>query len=343
MTQENIVVIGASAGGVATISNLLNQLPHDLPAAILVVIHLSPQSPGLLPEIMQKHSKLKVIDPKDGDCIRSSHVYIAPPNKHMVIHRDRKIQLIVGPRINRSRPAIDPLFRSAALTYGNSVIGIILSGLLDDGILGLHTVKNYGGTTIVQDPNEAPYPDMPLNALQKVNIDYCLTVKEIAPTIIQIISNPHPTEQIQTSTDSIDNKTTQAEAAIDENLIHSVEELGKVGSPSFYTCPDCHGTLWEVSNNHVLHFRCRVGHVYGTEDLAVSLSENVENALWAALRTLEESANISQKLAEKNSQNPVTVKIAKRFKEREIETRRHAAIIKKILLKKTSSKQVEKR
>lgn len=168
---RDIIVIGASAGGISAVERLIRTLPKNLPAAIFVVIHISPDGPSLLPQILQRSAKLKIVQKiNDGEPIKKEHVYIAPPDQHLVMEKGR-LRLVCGPMENRHRPAIDPLFRSAAQTYGGRVIGVILTGTLDDGASGLLAIKGCGGTVLVQDPKDAEYPDMPRNALKQVQAD----------------------------------------------------------------------------------------------------------------------------------------------------------------------------
>ena len=185
MNYKHIVVIGTSAGGVNALKNLISPLPADFPAPILIVMHVQASPMSYLSEIMNRYSQLPALHPVDGQTIQSSHIYIAPPNVHMIIS-NHKINLLRTPKINYSRPAIDPLFNSAA-QYGHATIGVLLSGMLSDGVNGLLAIKNAGGTTIIQDLDEAEFNDMPKNALNRVPIDYCLRANDIAATLIQLV------------------------------------------------------------------------------------------------------------------------------------------------------------
>src|SRR5687767_14367963 len=189
MQARRIVVIGASAGGIEATRTLVGSLPRDFPAAVAIVIHTAPESPGVLPHIIRRASALDVVDAKSGAELRPGVVYVAPPDHHMLIEPGR-IRLAKGPRENRFRPAIDPLFRSAAQVYGPAAIGVILTGNLDDGTAGLSAIKRLGGVAIVQDPADAPFPSMPQSALHHVNVDHKLPLGDIAPLLVRVIAGP---------------------------------------------------------------------------------------------------------------------------------------------------------
>jgi two-component system, chemotaxis family, protein-glutamate methylesterase/glutaminase len=295
--QDYIITIGASAGGIEPLSNICQKLPADLPAAVFIVTHIPMNAHTFLPAILTRTCKLSIITPTSGEKILPGKIYIAPANQHMIIE-DGIICLQFGPKINHCRPAIDPLFRSAAITYKNKTIGVILSGLLDDGTAGMLAIKKYGGTTIVQDPKEAQFPDMPQNVLKYVSVDHCLGSNAIPDLLIQLINKPPlPTTAYQS--DSLNNEV-QMDVLLNEHSTvndGSDESMSKVGSASTFTCPTCHGTLWEIQDSSLLRFRCRVGHAFSLESFSIALEDQVEDALWAALRSLEEKANLSERIA----------------------------------------------
>src|SRR5262249_31233673 len=244
----------------------------------LIVIHVSPESTGLLPAILNRSSVWNAVQPEDGIAIQHGHIYIAPPNRHMVVEGGDRIRIVGGPKHNRHRPAIDPLFRSVADHCRKRVIGVILTGFLADGSSGLAMIKNAGGIAIVQDPNDALVPSMPQRALEQVDPDYCLPLSQIAVALSQIVKGQEPARKIAPMmVASMKKEKTKAE---------------KQDQPSQFTCPECHGTIWEVEENGEVRFECRIGHSFSPESMAESNDEDVERALWAALRTLEESASL---------------------------------------------------
>lgn len=284
MIKRDIVVVGASAGGLKALTQVIKDLPSTLEASVLIVMHLYPHSPSLLPDILQKSTTLTVVTPKDGQAIRRHHIYVAPPNCHMLVAEDGRIRLIAGPRVNHSRPAIDPLFCSVALHYGARAIGVILTGTLDDGSAGLELIKKHGGLAVVQDPDDAEYPDMPRNALDNVEVDQCLPLEEIALFIKQAINTSVEINSIETKPSGIGSTL-------------SVEELNRLGKISTFTCPECHGALWEINKQGMLHYCCRIGHSFGPQSLLAVHDETTEKILWSAVRTLEENAELSLHIA----------------------------------------------
>lgn len=274
---RDIVVIGASAGGVEALEKIVAGLPSDFPATVCVVVHLQASTPSHLPEILRRLGSLPAVHPTDGSPIRKAHIYVAPPDQHLLIN-DGHIQLSPGPKENRSRPAINPLFRSAAIAYGPRVIGVVLSGALDDGTAGLWEIKQRGGTTLVQDPTDARHPDMPLSALKHVPIDHVVPIRGIAPLLRELVGqtiNTHATE----------------------------EEDMKAFQPTQLTCPECRGPISESGESTVKEYRCRVGHRYSPESYVEAEAETRERTLWAAVIALEEAADVMKELAESKPAN----------------------------------------
>jgi two-component system chemotaxis response regulator CheB len=275
---RRIFVLGGSSGAIEASRDLLHLLPAEFPSPIVIVIHTAPDAPGLLPRVLQRDTRLIVESAADGTFPRPGHVYVAPPNLHLVFE-DGNLGLAPGPVENRHLPAIDPLFRSAARCYGQRAVGIILSGYLDDGSVGLHRIKQAGGIAIVQDPADALVPDMPRNALERVNPHYSVSIGELAPLLVQLAGEP-----------------------VESSAMAGVEAMpatpeGNNGKLSVFTCPECHGTLWELEEGATLRFRCRVGHSFTADTMLEDQSLDVERALWAALRVLEEHAEMSVRLA----------------------------------------------
>lgn len=306
--RRRIVVIGASTGGIEALEMLVSCLPEDFAAPIFVVVHLSADSPGILPDILARAGKLPATQAHDGDAILPRRIYVAPPDRHLLLERGHT-RLTRGPKENRFRPAIDPLFRSAAYTYGPEVIGIVLSGALDDGTAGLWAIKDRGGLAVVQEPNEALNPSMPLNALKYVRVDYRLPVTEIAQVLARLVREPvteggaasmsdtsQPVAQSSDaqSPDADQSKDAQPDALQIENKI-ALEgnplEAGvmQLGPLSPYTCPECSGVLMQLQEGGILRFRCHTGHAYSVESLLASIGESIEKTLWNTVRALEEN------------------------------------------------------
>jgi two-component system, chemotaxis family, protein-glutamate methylesterase/glutaminase len=289
---HDIVVIGASAGGMAALRQLLAKLPRDLAASLFVVLHLSPHGPSALPTILTRSGPLPAAHPEDGERIERGKIYVAPPNRHMLVV-DGHIRLNFGPKENHTRPAIDPLFRSAALHCGTRVIGIVLSGLLDDGTAGLVAVKARGGISVVQDPDDAEHGSMPRNAIAGDTPDHVVPVEAMGPLIARLVATTPPPEN-----DFPVPKWLTIESLIEEEAtMSSIETTDQLGQPSSFVCPECKGALYEVENDKLLRFRCHVGHAYSAASLEAHQDDDLEGAMWMALRALQESAALSRRLA----------------------------------------------
>ena len=284
---RRVVVVGASAGGVEALTQFVRGLPAGLDAAVLVVMHVAADVPSRLPDILDRAGPLPARHAVDGERVRAAHIAIAPPDRHMVVSRGRT-WLVDGPRENRVRPAVDPLFRSAAATYGNRTIGVILSGQLDDGAAGMAEIADAGGTTIVQDPSDALASGMPSAAASQVDVDHVVAAGQIGRLIATLVdgspagSRPEVTERIGTSDDPY--REVEREDEPD-------------GLPSEFSCPECGGVLREANVRGVPRFRCRGGHGYTAESLLSGQTAALETALWAAVRALEEQAVTAGRLA----------------------------------------------
>ena len=322
MPGHDIIVMGASAGGVEAFPAVLSQLPRDFPASVFVVLHVPAESPSQLPAIISRAAKLPTAHAEHGQKIERGHIYVAPPDFHLRIE-DGYVQLIHGPRENRHRPAIDPLFRSAAKAYGPRVVGVVLTGALDDGTQGLEIIKNCGGVTVVQNPEEAFAPSMPLSALRYVEVDHVLNLDEIPPLLVRLAKKAVKAEALRDCAEA------QKEVSMMEEI--SLEEMQqKMGPPSGFICPECNGPLWETKIAELPHFRCLVGHAYSPESLLSDGSEAVERALWVAVKTLEERAALLEKLAARANELNQTVSTTS-FRERSEEHREQASLIRRIL------------
>ena len=292
--RHDIVVVGASAGGVEALTEFAASLPTGLPASLFVVLHLPAYGHSVLPEILTRRGPLPARHPADGEAIQQGCIYVAPPDHHMLV-KNGHILLTRGPAENNHRPAVDTLFRAAARSYGPRVVGIVLTGTLDDGTAGLQAIKMRGGTALVQDPAEALFPGMPRSAIDNVAVDAVLTIAALAATVARmagtalikggfpVISDPPVTPELED------------EVAVSEMQIETLENR-REGKPSGFSCPDCHGVLWEITEGELTRYRCRVGHAYSPQSLIASQSENLEEALWVALRAIEESAAMAERL-----------------------------------------------
>jgi two-component system chemotaxis response regulator CheB len=279
---RSVVVAGASAGGVEALVALVQSLPADFPYPILVVLHVSPSGTSVLPAILGRACRLPVAAPRDGDHLRPGHVYVAPPDSHLVVEAGH-VHLSKAPRENGHRPAIDATMRSAATFYDGATIGIVLSGSRDDGTAGLLAIKASGGSAIVQDPDEALYDAMPRSALAHVEVDVVLPVAEMAAWILGRSRDPDPPQA--------EEHPVPVEPALNEG------ELTGSGEGTRYTCPDCGGVLFERHVGALERFECSVGHAFSIESLSSAQAGELEGALWSAVRALDDRASLLQRMA----------------------------------------------
>jgi two-component system chemotaxis response regulator CheB len=325
---HDIIVIGASAGGVEALITLVRGLPADLPAALFVVLHVPAQSTSALPRILSHNGPLPAVHAVNGQKIELGHIYVAPPDHHLLVDNGY-VRLGRGAKENMHRPAIDPLFRSAARAYGPRVVGVVLSGVLDDGTSGLKAIKERSGLAVVQDPKEALYPGMPESAIQHVAVDYVGPIRDMPLLLERLAHEPAP-EGVVAVTDDIDKDHIDIEVEIAETDLSDEGLLDKIGEPATYACPDCHGTLWQIHDGDLVRFRCRVGHAYTAESMITVHTESVENALYVALRALEESASLSRQLA-RNAQQRGLDSIATRMEAKAADTDQQAAVVRSLL------------
>jgi two-component system, chemotaxis family, protein-glutamate methylesterase/glutaminase len=291
MTSRDIIVIGASTGGIEALRTIAGGLPEDFPATLFVVFHSGPGAPGILHKILDRAGPLDAISPEDGERFLPGKIYVAPPDRHMLLE-PHVICLTRGPKENRFRPAIDPLFRSAAQVYGPRAIGVILTGGLDDGTSGLWALKKLGGIAVVQDPDDALVPSMPQNALRYVSVDYRVKLVEIAPLLVRLTTVPVYEKGAYEVPEHLDMEIKIAKQ--DPAIEYDIRNLWEKSS---YTCPDCHGVLLKYKQGNHERFRCHTGHAFTTDVLLASVTESVEESLWTAIRTIEESVMLMQHLA----------------------------------------------
>lgn len=334
MFGHDIIVLGASTGGVEALSRLVAELPKDLPAAVFVVLHIPRHGKSHLPEILSRVGRLPAVHPRDGAAIAHGRIYIAPPDFHLLVMPGR-VRVVRGPTENRHRPAVDTLFRSAARAYGARVTGVVLTGALDDGTAGLRAIKRHGGMAIVQDPADAMIPSMPESALEFVSVDYCLPLTGIAPRLIQL-AHEEARQQGGTQMPTPD----ESEVEISELRAVPSEKMGELGKPSIYTCPECNGPLWEIQDGDLVRYRCRVGHAFTSESLLAGQSEEVEAALWEALNTLEASETMARQMA-RQARARNHAHVTERFETRAREAVRRAETIRQVLLHNVESADTE--
>jgi two-component system chemotaxis response regulator CheB len=291
MAQPYVVVVGASAGGVSALQALVGHFPPDLPAAVFVVLHVAPNFDSSLPEILSQAGPLPAAHARGGEPLRAGRITVAPPDHHLLVCADQ-VKLSRGARENHSRPAIDPSLRSAARYHGPAVAGVLLTGTLGDGALGLMAVKAHRGVAIVQDPQEAPYASMPEHALRFVEVDHVLRVPEIARMVTRYAREHVGGKEVLSMAD--------ADARVRESIEREFDDqvLGvRAGKETIYTCPDCGGILWQSGQDNLPGFRCYQGHSYEGERLLSEKSEALEDALWSATRALVERATLNRQLA----------------------------------------------
>jgi two-component system, chemotaxis family, protein-glutamate methylesterase/glutaminase len=321
--MNRIVVIGTSAGGIEALRVLVSALPEDFNAPICIVLHTSPQSPGVLHEILDRVTPLRVVNATNNDRLEPGRIYVAPPDYHLLIEPGRT-RVTKGPTENRFRPAIDPLFRSAAQVAGPAAIGVVLTGNLDDGTAGLAAIKTLGGTAIVQDPLDAMFPSMPQSALDHVRVDYCVRLPEIPPLLVQLTRQP--AEAITVAVPPA--LETEVRIAKEEHPMDA--GLLRIAKPSPFACPECHGVLLQVTEDDRVRYRCYTGHAYSLDSLLAALGDEIEGALWNAIRSLEGTALFLDALAKHIEEAHPTGTRPERFAARAAEARRHAAALRDI-------------
>ncbi len=295
--MDRIVVVGASAGGIPALQKIVRQLPPDFPAPIMVVVHVSDSHESALPEMLERTGLLNAVHPYNGQPVEPGTIYVAPPNYHMVLI-DHHIQLKNSPKENRHRPAVDPLFRSAAQTHGENVIGIVLSGVMDDGTGGLIDIKQHGGIAVVQNLEDAMFSSMPASACRYVDVDYILPAHEIGKRLPQILVEAGtPTKQPIKLSHTPQNTINIVDAK--EVMLHDLHD--QPGEVTPYACPDCNGNLWISRENGFDQYWCHIGHRYTKRTLLAQKSSKIEAALFEAMRNLKEGAALGREALYANS------------------------------------------
>jgi two-component system, chemotaxis family, protein-glutamate methylesterase/glutaminase len=328
VTHHDIIVIGSSAGGIKALSTIITNLPADINAAIFIVQHLSANSPSFLPEILGDVGSLPVVHPANEEKFQFGKIYVAPPDYHLLIARGH-VRVVRGPQENRFRPAIDALFRSAARTYGPRVLGVVLTGYLDDGTVGLQAIKKRGGVAIVQDPGEAEYPAMPRSALRHVEVDYCPTLSEIPALLFRLSNEPANEEQAYPVPKPMEFESDIAEQQM--NTKEFLENVEEIGSRTTYTCPQCAGSIWQIGQEEPLRFRCHVGHSFTAGPFLAEQTNYLEDALWTAVRALEEKVTLTRQVAKRMSDSGLDA-AAKKYYEHADNLDKEVSIVRDLIL-----------
>lgn len=343
MPGHDLIVIGASAGGVEALIQLVRGLPSDLPAAICVVLHVPAHGSSVLPTILSRAKTLPACHAEDGQELKHGHIYVAPPDHHLLV-RGHRLRLSRGATENGARPAVDPLFRSAARSRGACVIGVVLSGSLDDGTAGLMVIKAHKGLAVVQDPNDALYPGMPQSAVEHVEVDCVAPVAQIAALLTEMARSTAPADECKAGRthateqhddpkgwSSMDDELEQeSDVAEGDMKLHPSDV--RPGKPSGFTCPECHGALWEMHEGDLIRFRCQVGHAYSGTTLLAEQSEALEIAMWTAYRALRESYQLARRLEKRSAEKGHDL-AAMKFGEQADNAERRANVIRDVLAK----------
>jgi two-component system, chemotaxis family, protein-glutamate methylesterase/glutaminase len=324
MTHRDIVVIGASVGGLEALKILIAGLPADFPAAVLVVVHTSPHSPNYTHTILARSGTLPVTNAEDGEALIPSHIYVAPPDRHLLLGSGA-IRVTRGPKENRSRPAVDALFRSAAQNFGPRVIGIVLTGNLDDGTAGLWAIKDCGGTALVQAPNDAEYPSMPESALKHVAVDYTLPVADMPRLLVELTRKPVNVPQPV----SLDKLRIETSIALEGNGLK--EGVMKLGDISPNTCPECHGVLVRIKEGSIIRYRCHTGHAYSLETLLAEVNEEIDITLVSAMRAIEERILLLDEM-ENTAREQQDIVHAKKWEQQKQVTEEYVQAVRELVL-----------
>jgi len=316
--MRDIIVIGASAGGVEALSDIVAALPAGLPATLFIVNHYPDNATSELPSILSRRGQLLARHPVDQEEFHPGHIYVAPPNHHIVLE-SKQIRLSRGPRENRVRPAIDPLFRSAAESFGKRVAGVILSGGLSDGVAGLMAVRAFGGVAVVQDPEDASMPSLPMNALALAGADYVATSGEMGPLLVRLATgNGAPVQERPPSNERPD--------LADEP--NACRRMG--GHHSHMPCPECGGPLCLLEEQSPYKLRCYIGHEFRAGDVLDEQKQALEAALWSAVRTFKERSLFAHQLGSAERARGNHAK-AKRFDEDAALSDNYSEVIRRLL------------
>jgi two-component system chemotaxis response regulator CheB len=330
--RRDIIVIGASAGGFDPLLRLVGSLPASMPAVVLVALHTSAHNPGFLPQMLSRAGRMSARFAADGDALRHGEILVAPADHHLLVD-GAHVSVTRGPRENGFRPAIDALFRTAAAQQGPRVAGVILSGALTDGTYGLLCIKHRGGIAIVQRVEEALVRSMPLSAIRAVEVDHIVGVEEMGPLLVRLAREP-----VSDGGRPMARKGAKHDVA--ERGTHALHANELTGSPSAFTCPDCGGALWELTNGDLIRYRCHVGHGYTAESLANGQHDGIEVALWTAVRTLEEHAQLHRRLRDDANDRGLEA-IARGYAERARSVEEQANSVRALLMREPGTVRAE--
>lgn len=331
MSGHDIVVIGTSAGGVEALQQIFKRIPPDTPASFFVVMHVPPHVPSFLSEVLFRSGRLPAIAVHGPMTFKHGRIYVAPADHHLILDKTR-VSVNKGPRENWSRPSIDVLFRSAARSHGPRVIGVVLTGFLDDGSAGLAAIKQEGGITMVQDPEDAVHSDMPRNAMETVDVDHCLPLSRIPDAILDVVAAPAEPRRAGRVTKEVD-----MEAELAKVQGNGRAMLDKIGEPSTFTCPECAGPLWELRDDKLTRFRCQVGHAYSAVSILTAQQDVVERALWVALGAMQSRIALWRRLADR-MKSPHLQKIAQFYRSKEQQEQRDIQELREILTRNGDTK-----
>jgi len=324
--NRDIVVVGASAGGIEALQQLAHGLPSKFAGSMFVSVHFPEHGTSVLPRILSRAGALPAQHASDGESIVAGRIYIAPPDFHLLL-APNVIRLIRGPKENGNRPAIDPMFRSAAVAFGQRVIGVVLSGNLDDGTSGLRAIKRRGGLAIVQDPEDAMFSSMPQSAIDHAKVDRVVPIRAMARTIVDAMGEPVDAARLP----SVGEDVMEHELSAANLDAIGAPESQHPGHSSPYSCPDCGGVLWEIKDGDFMRYRCRVGHAWTSDALLAKQADTLDDALWTALRALEESASLSRRIARRH-QDRGSARLAERFEAQAVSLEARAKVIRDALM-----------
>jgi two-component system chemotaxis response regulator CheB len=323
VARRNLIVIGASAGGIAPLRALVSRLGPDFPAALYAVIHGAEEARPHLPKTIGAETRLPVRFAQEHERIQNGVLLLAPPDRHLLV-KENEICLTRGPRENLWRPSIDVLFRSAAVAHGPAVTGVILSGALDDGTAGSAAICTCGGAVLVQQPEDAEFPSMPASVLRNLEGIRIATIAELPDALGRLIEEPAgPRQDVP--------ETLRIEAQFAEEPMAHTPEYSKLGKLTENTCPDCGGPLRQAHGD-IIRFRCLTGHAFSGPILEDRTRRDIESSLWSAIRLFQQRANVDRELAERESERGRLMG-ADKYVTRATEAEGHASVLQDLLLK----------